>query len=574
VRDAGDPAPADDAAQVQPGFRRTGLDIRERDPLERPSLLYPYAGSWLGDTEMVPIQAPIDPPIQPQAIPPPVSPPQVILPPAPATPTLEPAIPTTPATTELPKPELFPSGDSPNSVFPIPWETSTTGRMESTAAPRATVEPEPGEPPPLPNELPLRPVTSQWDLAELEGPLFGTEQIAEFTQEVNVQGAWSVRPRFSTSALYDGNVFLSEDGQESDFIITASPGIMARVGNAETPFYLTADYTLGAVFFTDNSDENSINHNGKLQLDWRGARTSVGFRLGVENDSGTSIDATDRVRRTGYNAGLQTRFAYSDKFSADLNADFRRSYYDDLIGSQDYGAQAYVNYHLTPKVTLGLGGGFSVAEVETGRTQHSENISMRANWVATGKLTVEGTLGVGFYQFNNDEPDSVAPLGSLRVTYVATQKLTFSGDVGVGITRYDSGTDSPTPTFNLDATWAMYEGTMLTFNAHSRIFNSVVFTDQNYTSTGFTVGLTQNLGIRFVAFVTTGYEHLEYTAEDQDVDADRQDDYFFARFGLQWHAFQRCSFGIFYEFSQNSSGGQDARDFRRDRAGIQMSVVF
>ncbi len=575
VRDVGSAAQTVEAGKLPPGFRKGGLDIRERDPMERPSLLHPFAGSWLGDDTLVPIQAPIDPPISssPQVIPPPVLPTTPTPAAAPATPA-GPEIPTTPATTELPKPELFPSGDSPTSIFPIPWETSAGSRMNPSAPRTTEPEPEPEEPEPLPNELPLRPVTSQWDLAELEGPLFGTEQIAEFTQEVNAQGAWMVRPRFSTVALYDGNVFLSEEGQQSDFIITASPGVTARVGNAETPLYLTADYTLGAVFFTDNSDENSINHNGKLQLDWRGARTSVGFRLGVENDSGTSIDATDRVRRTSYSAGLQTHFAYSEKVSADLNADYRRSYYEDLIGGQDYGAQTYVNYQLTPKVTLGLGGGFAFSEVETGRTQTSENISMRASWVATGKLTMEGTLGVGFYQFSDDEPDSVAPVASLRATYVATQKLTFSGDVGVGVTRYDSGGSSLSPTFNLDATWAMYEGTVFTFNAHSRVFNSVIFTDQNYTSTGFVFGVTQNLGIRFVAFVTAGYEHLEYTAESSDVEADRQDDYFFARFGLQWHAFQRCSFGIFYEFSENSSQGQEARDFRRDRAGIQMSVVF
>lgn len=568
VREAVEVARADHSGSTVPGFRRSNLDLRDRDPAQRASLLQPYAGSWMGDAGAMPIQEPINPPMQPQVIPPPV-------PAAPApTPTPEPEIPTIPATTDMPKPELFPSGDSPTSIFPMPWETSTGHRLEPSAVPRATVEPEPEEPPPLPNELPLRPVTSQWDLAELEGPLFGTEQIAEFTQEVNTQGAWSVRPRFSTTALYDGNVFLSEDGQDSDFIITATPGIMARVGNEQTPFYLTADYALGAVFFTNNSDENSINHNGKLQLDWRGARTSVGLRLGAEHDSGTSIDATDRVQRTTFGGGLQTHFAYSEKFSADLNADYRRSYYEDLIGSYDYGVQTYVNYHITPKVTLGLGGGFTGSEVETGRSQQSQNVSFRATWVATGKLTMEGTLGVGFYQFSDDEPDAIAPIASLRATYVATQKLTFSGNVGVGVSRFASDGNSLSPTFDLDATWAIWDGTVLTFNAHSRVFNSVVYSDQNYTSTGCVAGVRQNLGIRFVAFATLGYENLEYTSAGDDVDADRQDDYFFARFGLQWHAFSRCDFGIFYEFSQNSSQGEEARDFRRDRAGIQMSVVF
>jgi hypothetical protein len=168
----------------------------------------------------------------------------------------------------------------------------------------------------------------------------------------------------------------------------------------------------------------------------------------------------------------------------------------------------------------------------------------------------------------------VSPIASLRATLVATQKLTFSGDVGIGVTRYDSGGSSLSPTFDLGVTWAVWDGTTVTLNGHSRVFNSVIFTDQNYTSTGVVIGLNQQLGIRFVGFVTLGYENLAYTSAGPGVDATRNDDYFFARFGLQWHAFSRCSFGLFYEFSQNSSQGQQARDFRRDRTGLQMSVVF
>jgi hypothetical protein len=540
---------------IPPTFRPGTLDIRDRDLSERPSLLQPTTGSWLGDWGFAPIQAPAEP----QVIPPPIPP-------------VEPPIPAPPATAELPKPELFPTGDSPTEPFPIPWETSRGSGVTPPPEPEVKPEPEPKPEPEEPAELKLRRPTSTWDLAELEGPLFGTEEITEFGRQVSAAGSYSLRPHFSLSALYDGNVFLSEESQESDFIITASPGLTARIGNDRTPLYLTADYTMGAVFFTESSDENSLNHNATLQLDWRGARTTLGLRLGFNHDSGTSIDATDRVKRTSFSFGTNASFAYSEKVSFDFSADYRRSYYEDLIGSQDYGAQAYVNYHFSPKLSLGIGGGFTMTEVEEGRNQQSENISLQANWVATGKLTLGATLGVGFYQYDNGEDDSASPVASLRATYVATGKLTFSGEVGVGLNRFE--TDELSPTFSLGTTWSVWEGTVITLDTHRRVFSSVVFSDQNYTSTGVVLGLRQQLGIRFTAFVTVGYENLEYTSAAPGVDATRQDDYYFARFGLQWHAFSRCSFGVFYEFSENSSQGEDARSFRRDRTGIQVSVIF
>ena len=555
----GPPPPAPKVAAPPQTFRAAKMDLRDRDLSERPTLLQPSIGPWLGDVPLVQIQNAT----QPQVIPPPLTEPDAPLP--------------RPETAEVAKPELFPSADSPTTPLTLPWETSRGGRVspaepepEPEATPPATAElnPEPD------TELKLRNTDAPWDLAQLEGPLFGTENISELTGKINAKGAWAVNPHLSLTSLYDGNVFLSEKGQESDFILSISPGVTARLGNDQTALYLLADYTFGAVFFTQNAEENSFNHNGRLKLDYKGSRLSLGLNLSVENDTGTSIDATDRVNRTAYRVGAESHFQYSEKFSFDLNADYRRSYYEDLIGSEDYAVQSYANYHYSPKLSIGLGVGASSTRVEEGRSQDSETFTLRANWVATGKLTVEGSLGVGFYQFSDGGSDSINPVASLSATYVATGKLTFSGNFGLGVNRYASSGSSLSPTYGLGAVWAVWQGTDITFDVHRRIFNSVVFTDQNYTSTGLMIGLRQQLGIRFVAFVTAGYENLSYTSAGEGVEATREDDYIFARFGLQWHAFSRCSFGVFYEFSQNSSGGQNARDFRRDRMGAQMSIAF
>jgi hypothetical protein len=212
--------------------------------------------------------------------------------------------------------------------------------------------------------------------------------------------------------------------------------------------------------------------------------------------------------------------------------------YESLIGSNEARLQGYVNYNLTPKVTLGLGGNLGLTTVESGGDQTSEEASLRATYVATEKLTLTANGGVEFRQFDNGSGDTV------------------------------------TPVFGLDAAWAIREGTSLTLTARRRIFSSAILVDQNYTDTGFSATIQQRMTDRFTLSLSAGYDNLVYTSAGQGVNASREDGFFYVRPSIQCHIVSWCSVGLFYEYSENLSNGEGARSFQRDRAGLQVNITY
>jgi len=379
---------------------------------------------------------------------------------------------------------------------------------------------------------------SQWDFLEMETPLFGTEEITEFSQRpLSLNGKWGWHPHLSVSTLYDGNVFLRSNDKDGDFITRIAPGISLRLGDSHAPLYLTADYTIGADLFAKNTSEDSLDHRAVMDLQWLLPRTTLGFHLGFVSDTGTSIDVTDRVRRQVYFAGITSHYFLTEKTSWDLNADYDFTDFGSLISSGEARLQGYFNYAYSPKTTFGLGG-------------------------TLGQVTVE------------DGPDQVYEQLNFRTIYIATGKLTFTGEVGCEWRQTDGGDDTINPVFSLDAGWRVREGTTVSLDARRRIFASAIFQDQNYAETDFAITVRQRFSRHADVSLAVGYENNDYQATVPDVSATRMDNFYYIRPGVEWRPLAFLGVGLFYEYSQNISTGAGDRNFRRDRGGLQLSILF
>ncbi len=447
--------------------------------------------------------------------------PQVILPAAP-----DPEMPAIPGDALLFPPEPMPK---------LP-ENRRAGNASAFGLMPVTKPEEEALPPPP--DLKTPPRTSLWDLAGLDSALFATQEVAEFLHREWGTGRWSVRPHFSSTAQYDGNVFISDKNAQEDFVITLSPGVSFQVGNNESSLFLAGDYTATGVIFSNHSSENSIDHRAQLELQWQLAKLTLGLRLGYAAASGTSIDISNRVRRQVYQGGVRASYRLDEKFSVEVDADYVRTDYGSLIGSQDTHFQSYLDYQYFPKLSFGIGGSLGFTEVQRAETQTSETAAMRATYVATGKTTISTNFGIEFRQLGNGGGNSVSPV------------------------------------FGLELSLAAREGTNVTVSAQRRVFTSAIFENQNYTSTGISATVTQRLVNRFNVFLSGGYENLSYSSAGRGVNATREDNYFYVRTGIQWQAFSRASFGVFYEYSQNASGGERGQGFQRDRIGTQISLVY
>jgi hypothetical protein len=380
---------------------------------------------------------------------------------------------------------------------------------------------------------------SEWDLAQVETPMFLTEAINDFAERpVYLTGNWSVKPHLSIGTFYDGNIFVRTNNTTSDFITRFAPGVTMRLGNTESMFYLVADYTAGFNWYMQHFKESSIDQDASASLQWALPKTVIGLHLGVSADTGTDIDATDRVRQQLYFAGITTHYAYGEKTSFDLNGDYSRSDFNGLISSSSIDAAAFFNYSYSPRTELGVG-------------------------AATGYVIVAG---------GNDQEYEQA---NLRATYRATGKLTFVGEVGSEFRQYTNGSGGTvTPVFSVSGSWAVRAGTQLSMSLQRQTYVSALLADQDYTATSVNMSVTQRITDYVSASLTLGYINSSYSATSVNVNATREDNYFDIRPAVQWSATSWLSVGIFYEYSQNLSHGGGADPFQRDRGGVDFAILF
>ncbi len=421
---------------------------------------------------------------------------------------------------------------------------------DSQPVPESQVEVEAPIPTPAPEEAaPQQIVTpiqeslhypvSQWPVMTGQSPLFGTEAIADFSEAEMMRSKWSLRPHVALATVYDDNIFITKSDKKSDLVTDASVGLTLRVGHPEAPVYLIADYTFGTEIFADHGSQNSIENSGYVNLLVNFKKLTLGFQLSVQSGSVTSIDVGDRVQQTNFTGGLNASYILGEELSITASLTEAFAYFDSgFIGNESTQLESFLNYQVRPKITLGLGGGFSYITVEGAAAQTSEDVSA-------------------------------------RVLYSITEKLAFSGQFGEEFRQFGDGAgDESQPIFGIGVSWAVRAGTDIELSAQRGIFASASLQSQDYIATGVSLGVTQRINDLLGADFAIGYQNQSYEAAARDVLANRDDDYYYFRPGLQIHVAKRVDLTLYYEYSENLSSGLGAAGFSRNRLGAQLGLLF
>lgn len=392
---------------------------------------------------------------------------------------------------------------------------------------------------PLPASPPLRQQFSDYDVTGIESPLFTKEAINDFAERpLYLTGNWSLKFHLGLDTIYDGNIFLRSNHVQGDLITRVSPGVTMRLGNTDSIFYLVADYTVGLNFYMQHPNESTVDQDFATSLQWNLTKTTITVRGGVFDDSGQDVDVTDLVQRQLYEGGVAVHYEYSDKTSFDLSGDYSRSDFNGLISSSQVEGQAFVNYDYSPRTQVGVGATFGYLEVPGGSDQTFEQANVRATDRVTGKLTVIAQAGSEFRQYS------------------------------------DGGGATVTPVFSLEGAWQVREGTEVDLTIQRQIYASAILQDQDYTSTETDLTVSQRIGDNVSVSLTGGYVNVDYTATAANVDATREDNYFYIRPSVEWKALSWLSVGVFYEYDQDLSSGDSGNSFTRDRGGVDIAILF
>jgi len=359
--------------------------------------------------------------------------------------------------------------------------------------------------------------------------------------------------RLNIRGVYDDNIFLSHTNRVSDYYFAIEPMLTVGFGDIEGrgENYLRLDYMPSVILFVDHSDQNAVEHLILLEGQYRFSRLTLNLSQEVAILDGANLNST--LDTTGLLANLDVsgrtrlnlfitllRANYDLTGKLFLIGEFDASIYDyrDFISSQIVSWGLYVNYNVTPKLTVGVGGTFGLDFVEDPNVDQTfEQANFRINYQATGKLGLSASAGVEVRQFDNHRSDHVSPV------------------------------------FELGALYRPFDGTTITLTAGRRILNSGFFADQDFATTYVVGRFQQRLLRRVYLGVAVGYENSDYSATTSGVSATREDDYYFVEPSVDVLITRFLSVGAYYLHREDCSN-LNFFSFYDNQVGVRATFRF
>jgi hypothetical protein len=360
----------------------------------------------------------------------------------------------------------------------------------------------------------------------------------------------------SVRGVYDDNINLSHDARVADFYTTIEPAIMLGFGDidARVENYIRLDYLPAVFLFADHSENNSVQHVVRAEGQYRINRLTLnlsqmvqimdGVDVQTQNTAGSldqqvNLDVAGRTRFNIYTTHLNAAYYLTGKTFVSSGADYTATHYSQLISSDVFSANLFLNYNYSPKMIVGVGGTFGDNRVDAPNPDQTfEQVNVRLSYQATGKIDFVASGGCEFRHFEGD----------LRDQYVS-------------------------PVFEIGFHYEPFDGTKISLTANRRTLNSAVLSSQDYAVTNFSAGIQQRLLNRFYLGVNAGYENSDYFSTISNAGSTRQDDYFFVQPSIAVRLTRFSSVGAYYLYRTNSSSF-DAFSFHDNQVGLRASLKF
>lgn len=356
-------------------------------------------------------------------------------------------------------------------------------------------------------------------------------------------------------AGYTSNVNLASGNRFEDFYFRIEPTLTLGFGDMKgrQGNFLQLDYSPDAVFYTERSESNALQHVVRLAGQAQFTRLTLGVSQAVQILEGAdlnltdangfttpsaNLDATGRRRQNIFRTGLDASYQLGGKTSLSSSLGWAVADYRDLISSETLSGNVFLNYTYSPKLTFGLGG-------------------------SAGKQFVD-----------EPSPDSTFEQANLRVSYNATGKLSFNASGGIEFRQSENGdTDHTSPVFDLGLSYLPFDGTVISLSGSRRSTNSAVLAGQDYASTQISASLRQRLFQRVHLSVSAGYTNLDYFSTIAGVASTRGDDYYFVQPDIDVRITRFWSAGAYFLYRQNNSSFSNF-SFHDNQAGLRTALRF
>lgn len=341
------------------------------------------------------------------------------------------------------------------------------------------------------------------------------------------------------SAAYDSNIYLSAGNEQSDLVTRIAPRIAYAKGDRDSQDggYLKVAYQPAGVIYAKNSDDNRIDHEGKMSVGRVGKKASFDYSLAYSKLGDATADTGRQTDRDMVDHLVRIAWVPKEKLALEVAAGQSIAEYADkvLLDSKEVFGEVALKYAYSPKTRIGLTYRAGRFEVDGADDQRFQRLMAGMEWQPREKLRVELAAGA--------------------------ERRKFS-----------SGSEV-TPVFEGRAHWKASGKTDLYLSAYRRETASAFSVGQNYRLTGVTAGVSQKIGDRWTARLEAGAERASYRFTDGTKGDAGRDDLWFVRPSIEYRFTEQLGLEVFCRFSGNDSS-RSGFGYDQQNAGVSLQYQF
>jgi len=353
------------------------------------------------------------------------------------------------------------------------------------------------------------------------------------------EGGFEMHASLVLDAYYDSNVFLDGSGEVDDFIWELRPKLwIENTTLGESVHYFSLYYDPDFIFFTDLSDEDSINQSGGGEYVFTGDKLTFSLGHRSAEIEGANFDINRRTNRQEHTTNLRAEYQLTSKVLLEASAVQALRFFDELRNFHSWTGEAFALYEVLPKVRVGLGSKFGWVDIE-------------------------------------DAPNQSFQQALLRIRYDPSPKLSFTGNVGAEFRQYQDpfGVDDRiTPAVSLGMVWTPYDSTTFTLTGYRNVSPSNTIIGSNFVASGFRASIRQRFFQKYFYTLSGGYENADYRPTLRGTTNDRIDDYLTIKNALDYDFWEYGSVQLYHLFEQNFTNSLS--DFVRQQVGVQLTFEY
>lgn len=395
------------------------------------------------------------------------------------------------------------------------------------------------------------------DVPQIESAnLFPSAKQQLETAAAETQKGWDLIIHGGLRATWDSNIYIQELNEESDFIVTISPGIAVGWGEFRNELfrsgeihdrldlteaersqnYFFLDYNPSYHLYTNNSNESSFEHDVRAGGRYTFTKLTLAANARFQTVNETDSDIGGRVEWRAFQARVGADYVINDKTTFEAAFDYsRRDFEDGRNDITEYRATGWIDRQISPSTNIALGYTHGWVDVDSGANQDFDQVQLRAVWKATEKLSARVTGGVEWRGADNRE-------------------------------------DSTDATFAVGLVYNPFDATSIFLNGFRRTATSASGFNEVLTATGFDARIVQRLGDKYYLTGAGGFQTADYD-ENLITGFSREDDYTWGRLSLGWDVNKWLTAVLAYEYRDNNSN-QVNRSYQEHLFFLQFSFLF